>query len=128
MPVVERLGGVLLYTTASRFSAMRTFYLEALGLTPRSDRPGFVNFELGDQRLTVAVHSEIDCTNQDALHVMVNFITPDAGAAWTALLDHGAEAVRAPSPESWGGLVGTVRDPDGNMVQLLQLPSPAPRE
>jgi uncharacterized glyoxalase superfamily protein PhnB len=125
MPLVDGLGGVLLYTSGSAFAAMRAFYIDGLGLTPRSDRPGFVNFELGGQRLTVAVHSELSCPNQDPLHVMVNLVTSDAAAVWEALLSHGAGAVRPPSREPWGGLVATVTDPDGNIVQLLQLPSPA---
>ena len=28
---------------------------------------------------------------------------------------------RPPERESWGGLVATLRDPDGNFVQLLQM-------
>jgi hypothetical protein len=101
MPLVDGLGGVLLYTSGSAFAAMRAFYIDGLGLTPRSDRPGFVNFELGGQRLTVAVHSELSCPNQDPLHVMVNLVTSDAAAVWEALLSHGAGATRMGTSSSY---------------------------
>ncbi len=124
MANVSGFGGVVVYTSAGRFESMRAFYVDGLGLRPRSDRPGFVNFELGDQRLTVAVHSEIAGPNRDPLHVMVNLTTADADAAYSAAVVAGATPLRSPSPEPWGGLVATVRDPDGNVVQFLQLPSP----
>ncbi len=124
MPIITGLGGVLISTSVARFETMRAFYVEGLGLAPRSDRAGFVNFDFGGQRLTVAVHSEISGRSQDPLHVMVHLITPDAGAAFSAALAAGAPAVRSPSPEKWGGLVATVADPDGNLIQFLQLPSP----
>jgi predicted enzyme related to lactoylglutathione lyase len=33
----------------------------------------------------------------------------------------GVEFIRQPEQESWGGWVATFRDPDGNILQLLQL-------
>jgi uncharacterized glyoxalase superfamily protein PhnB len=127
MAIISGLGGVLVYTSPGRFETMRAFYVDGLGLRPRSDRPEFVNFELGDQRLTVAVHSEIAGPNRDPLHVMVNLTTPDAASAYTAAVAAGATPLRSPSPEPWGGSVATVEDPDGNVIQFLQLPSPTDR-
>jgi predicted enzyme related to lactoylglutathione lyase len=101
---------------------MRTFYISALGLAPRSDRPGFVNFELGAQRLTVAVHSEVVDRNRDPLHVMVNLETSAIWSAFQQIVDCGGRVLRSPEPESWGGMVATLADPDGNLIQLLQLP------
>ncbi len=41
-------------------------------MRPRSDRSGFVNFELGEARLTVAVHGEVSGPARDPLRIMVN--------------------------------------------------------
>lgn len=101
---------------------MRHFYVEVLGLTPRSDRTGFVNFEFGEQRLTVAVHSELSDVNPNPLHVMVNLIADDIRAAFDETVDRGALALRPPQAEKWGGKVATLQDPDGNIIQLIQLP------
>lgn len=120
--MIDRLGGVLVYTAADRFAAMRSFYVEVLGLEPRSDRPEFVNFELGDQRLTVSVHSALDGPNPSPEHVMVNLLVNDLGSAYASTLERGARSLRPPETEGWGGRVATLQDPDDNIVQLMQLP------
>ena len=120
--MIDGLGGVLIYTSADRFAAMRRFYVGVLGLTPRSDRPGFVNFELREQRLTLAVHSEIDDANRDPLHVMINLVAEDIDSIHRAAVAQGTRSLRPPESEKWGGRIATLQDPDGNVVQLLQLP------
>ena len=34
----------------------------------------------------------------------------------------GMEFIRIPEKESWGGMVATLKDPDGNVLQLLEFP------
>lgn len=120
--MIDGLGGVLVYTSADRFAEMRRFYVDTLGLRPRSDRSGFVNFEFGEQRLTVAVHSEISAGNRDPLHVMINLITDDIDNTYRAAVVRGAQSLRPPEREKWGGEIATLQDPDGNVVQLMKLP------
>ena len=121
--MITGLGGVIVYTTAERFKTMRSFYVDVLGLPTRSDRDGFVNFQLGEQRLTVTVHSELDGPSRDPLHVMINLATDDIAADYAAAIRFGAKSLRPPERESWGGVVATLSDPDDNIVQLLQLES-----
>lgn len=121
--MINGLGGVLVFTSAARFAAMRAFYVETLGLVARSDRQGFVNFELGEQRLTVAVHSEISDVNHDPLHTMINLMTDDIKATYAAAVERGAVSLRPPEAEKWGGVIATLQDPDRNIVQLMQLPA-----
>lgn len=113
------LTGVLISTSVERFAAMRTFYVSTLGLQPRSDREGFVNFDFGHSRLTVAVHSAVRGTAPDPARIMVNLATEDI-AATIGRCDP-AQVVRWPEREKWGGMVATVSDPDGNYVQFLQM-------
>ena len=72
MAAVTGLAGVLVWTEAQRFPALRSFYVDVLGLTPRSDRDGFVNFEWGEQRLTIHVHDEVAGPTTEPHRVMVN--------------------------------------------------------
>ena len=88
--MINGIAGVLIYTSQDRFPAMRRFYVEVLGLQPRSDRDGFVNFDFGTQRLTVAVHSEINAENVDPLHVMVNLLTGDVDGVYSLAVARGA--------------------------------------
>lgn len=118
---VTGLAGVLIHTSAERFDALRGFYVDLLGLTPRSDRPGFVNFEWGPVRLTLHTHSKVDGTAEDARRVMINLATDDIETDVERLRAAGTPVLRPPERETWGGRVATVADPDGNLVQLLEL-------
>lgn len=101
---------------------MRDFYVETLGLTPRADRPQHVDFEWGEMRLTIVVHKEVEGASRDPLRVMINFAVDDIEAAHRRLGDAGVAFTRPPEREPWGGLIATFHDPDGNTLQLLQLP------
>lgn len=113
------LTGVLISTSEDRFAAMRDFYVATLGLQPRSDRDGFVNFDFEHSRLTVAIHSAVDGVAPDPARIMVNLATPDIKEALARCEPD--NIVRLPEREKWGGMVATVADPDGNYVQFLQL-------
>ena len=121
MSVID-LTGVLLHTTRERHAALRTFYVDALGLTPRSDRAGFVSFEFGDRRLTVTLHDDVEGPTSEPTRIMINFEVDDIDGTFRRLVAHGAPAIRPPSPESWGGVVATSADPDGNIIQLMEFP------
>jgi predicted enzyme related to lactoylglutathione lyase len=119
---VTDLAGVLIHTTQVRHRMLRDFYVDALGLTPRSDRPGFVNFEFGAQRLTIALHDHIDGPSHDRHRIMINLAVSDIEADFARIVALGGPVIRPPSSEAWGGLVATTADPDGNIIQLMELP------
>ena len=114
------LAGVLISTGFERFPAMRRFYVEILRLPVRSDRAGFVNFDLGGGRLTVATHSEVSGSNATPARLMVNLRVEDIEAIHRRLSASGVRFVRTPEREKWGGMVATLVDPDGNYLQLLE--------
>jgi predicted enzyme related to lactoylglutathione lyase len=119
---IQGLAGVLIWTDAQRFPEMRRFYRDVLGLVTRSDRPDFINFAWGDVRLSVSVHHEVAGRADDPLRVMVNFTVEDIHAAVVQLRTRGVAFSRPPEQEKWGGWVATFNDPDGNTLQLFQLP------
>ena len=110
---IEGLAGVLIWTEAERFPAMARFYRDALGLTPRSAKPDFVNFDWSGVRLSVA--------SREPLRIMVNLTVADIRAAHERLTRAGVVFTRAPAREDWGGWVATFADPDGNILQIMQL-------
>ena len=115
-------AGVLVFTSSDRFEEMARFYRDVLAFPVRSDRPGFINFAFGDQRLTVAIHSEVSGSSRDPDRLMINFSTDDVAAVVAHLTQAGVDIVRYAEREKWGGWVATFRDPDGNLLQLLELP------
>ena len=46
----------------------------------------------------------------------------DIQAESARLVAEGVEFIRVPEQEHWGGWVATLKDPDGNVLQLLQFP------
>ncbi len=110
------VNGVIVWTEAARFQALRDFYVDTLGLVPRAD------FEWGGLRLTIAVHDTVGGPARDPLRLMINFAVEDIEAEHARLREAGVAFSRPPGREPWGGLVATFADPDGNTLQLLQLP------
>ena len=111
---------MLIYT--GNFPPMLAFYRDTLGLTPRHLKPGFVNFQWPGLRLTVTEHSELHGPARDPLHVMVNFAVDDIHAMHEMLCAAGVRFSRPPEQEPWGGWIATFPDPDGNTLQLFELP------
>ena len=118
------IAGLMVNTTAGRWPAMRHFYVEVLGLTPRTDRDGFVSFQWGapphDSRLTVTVHSDVTGPTVDPARCLLNLGVDDIEAVAQRIAAAGGIFVRQPSQERWGGWMATLIDPDGNYVQLMQ--------
>lgn len=125
---VHGLAGVILWTSADRFEAMRRFYVEQLGLTPQpTRRQGHVAFSWGTPprhaRLIVGVHEGVSGANPQPDRIMVNLLTLDIRGAAEAMRARGVTFTEEPREQSWGGWIATLHDPDGNTIQLLQ---PAP--
>jgi predicted enzyme related to lactoylglutathione lyase len=120
--MVRGLAGVLIWTEAARFEAMARFYRDQLGLTPRTAKADFINFDWGGVRLSVSVHDGVRGPSRDPLRIMVNLTVDDIGAVHARLARAGVVFTRPPEAEDWGGRVATFLDPDGNVIQLMQLP------
>ena len=80
------VNGILVWTEAARFQALRDFYADTLGLEPRADRAGHVNFEWGGLRLTIAVHDTVGGPARDPLRLMINYAVEDIEAEHARLL------------------------------------------
>ncbi len=121
--MIEGVAGVILWThDVERLAA---FYTDVLEMTPRSVRPEFVAFEFGNVRLSIGRHQQVFGKARDPYRVMVNLAVGDIHQAYARLQEKGVSFLRPPEREQWGGWMATFKDPDGNILQLLQLSSPA---
>ncbi len=120
---IQGIAGVLIWTEAERFEAMQRFYRDRLGLSPRTSKPDFINFDWGGVRLSVSVHDRVCGASRDPLRIMVNLAVDDIRAVHARLTAAGVVFTRPPEAEEWGGQVATFVDPDGNVIQLLQVPA-----
>lgn len=124
--MITGVVGITLWT--ENLPRMLTFYRDTLGLPLHSyhETEGFAAFALGAVRFNIGRHSEIAGPARDPLRIMPHLGVDDIHAAHRRLTAQGIPFLRAPEQEHWGGWVATLRDPDGNVLQLLQFPKPTP--
>lgn len=97
------------------------FYRDTLGLKVGMETPGFVI--LGDPNQPAAAlgtHSDVRGKAADPARHMVGFDSDDIQADCARLKAAGVEFVEEPT-EMGSGWIATFKDPEGNLVQLLQL-------
>lgn len=117
--MIEGVVGVIIWT--NRLEAMSEFYRNTLGLEPHSVRPDFVAFLWGGMRLSIGAHDHVQGLSKDPYRIMINLSVADIHSFYEDTLARGVRYVRPPEREHWGGYVATLEDPDGNLLQLLQL-------
>ena len=102
--------------------ALARFYGEVLGLR-RVERFADPVFEAAGGFIRILDHSEISGPTREPARAQINLFVDDVEGEFARVLtaDRSVRVHRAPERESWGGLVATLRDPDGNFVQLLEM-------
>tara|TARA_B100001123_G_scaffold150447_1_gene173982 strand:- start:1923 stop:2279 length:357 start_codon:yes stop_codon:yes gene_type:complete len=100
---------------------MYGFYNDLLGLPLHSRHEGFIAFELGEVRFNIGLHDRVLGQSKDPFRFMPHLGVDDIHAEAQRLVAAGVEFIRRPEQESWGGWVATFKDPDDNVLQLLQL-------
>jgi predicted enzyme related to lactoylglutathione lyase len=121
--MIEGIAGVIIWT--DNLDRMVPFYRDTMGLTVHSVQPNFVAFTFNGVRLSVGLHSEVSGATREPYRIMINLGVSDIHNVYRELSARGVEFLRPPEREHWGGWVATFRDPDGNILQLLQQPEQA---
>jgi predicted enzyme related to lactoylglutathione lyase len=96
------------------------FYRDTLGLNVRLETPEFVVFGDGDgTNLGLGTHSEVKGKASDPYRHMVGLDSDDLDADFRRLNAAGVEFIEQPT--DYDGLrIATLKDPEGNIVQLFQ--------
>ena len=118
--MIDDVVGVVIWT--SDLERLVGFYRDTLGLALHSVHQDFVVFQFGQFRLNLGVHDKVQGQSGDPYRIMINLGTSNIHQLTEILRNKGVEFLRLPEQEHWGGYVATFRDPDGNLLQLLQFP------
>jgi len=100
------------------------FYRDTLGLKVGMQSPGFVL--LGDPNgpaVALGTHSEVHGRAVDPARHIVGFDTDDIKADCARLKSAGVEFIEEPNHQD-GLWIATFKDPEGNLIQLLQFDRP----
>ena len=118
--MITGLIGVTLWT--AELERMFRFYNDTLRLPLHSRHEDFIAFQLGDIRFNLGLHNQVQGASRDPFRIMPHLGVDDIHQEYHRLLDEGVEFIRPPEQEHWGGWIATFKDPDGNILQMLQLP------
>jgi catechol 2,3-dioxygenase-like lactoylglutathione lyase family enzyme len=122
--MLKGLGGATIWS--EDLNNLLPFYRDVLGLKVAFESPGFVGFgeraEGGGYRgpyLGLGTHSEVKGKPADPYRHMVGLESDDVDADFERLIAAGVEFIEQPA-DSGGLRIATFKDPEGNIVQLLQ--------
>lgn len=91
----------------------KTQFCTLLGVEPYSDQPYYVGFKVGDQDIGLVPNSP-EASTTAFYHVA------DIKQILQSLVDAGSQILREIKDVGGGRLVASVRDPEGNIVGLVQ--------
>ena len=105
--------------------AVRHFYRDQLGLDEAYADDSVLVFRTGSADLIVEAAAPEDTEEGPLIgrFVGVSFAVPDARAAHAALKAKGVTFEGEPKEQDWGGVLAHFRDPAGNVLTLVEMPS-----
>jgi predicted enzyme related to lactoylglutathione lyase len=99
---------------------LRAWYSAALRPQQEANVGGYHMLKFGDFHLMIDSRSDIGAKNPEPGRIILNFDVDDARSI-AGRLDELGSSWLAPLEDRDGSLFGTVVDPDGNYVQIIQL-------
>jgi len=100
---------------SSNVDQMKDWYRAAFG-AKENDMGAF---ELGPVQLFIEAHSDVSGPTKEPARVIINLDVDDVRGLESHLETQGVRWVRRVELEPFG-LIGTLADPDGNYVQIIQ--------
>jgi predicted enzyme related to lactoylglutathione lyase len=96
------------------------FYKDVVEL-PIREGMGPDSFALAtDTTLAIIEHSKVHGRTKEPERVIIDFWVDDIEAEHERLRERGVGFIREKGFETWGGLISTFNDPDGNTLQIIQ--------
>lgn len=101
------------------------FYAETLGLTPSLTDKDLAIFETGQAKLIVELCEAQDPEANSLIgrFAGLSFTVSDIAASVATLASRGVSFDGPPERQDWGGILAHFRDPDGNILTLVQYPT-----
>jgi predicted enzyme related to lactoylglutathione lyase len=111
---------------AADHAAAREWYTQFLGVEPYFERPGYVEFRIGDYQAELGI---IDSTyvpgtqsHESRAGVVVYWHVDDVEAVLAKAVGMGARQLEAPQDRGGGFVTATAVDPFGNLLGIMYNP------
>jgi catechol 2,3-dioxygenase-like lactoylglutathione lyase family enzyme len=104
----------------SDLETAKSFYEETLGLQKKYEYASYVGFECSGTEIgLIPKLEEGEMITKDS--PTVSFLVDNVEESCERLLERGIEFHEDLHEEPWGGKAASFRDPDGNMLEILQV-------
>ncbi|MEM2546334.1 MAG: VOC family protein [Candidatus Bathyarchaeia archaeon] len=95
------------------------FYEEILGLEKKYEYSSYVGFECGG--VEIGLIPKLKKGERASLSPSVEFLVDDVEKFYNELKSKGVKFVKGLHEEPWGGKQATFTDPDGNILEIVQI-------
>ena len=96
------------------------FYRDVVGLPPHPDVNRESTLLAGGMELVFDSHSNVRGPAPQPERALLNLFVEDLAAEQARIEAQGVAFIRSAGRESWGGVISTFADPDGNYCQLIE--------
>jgi catechol 2,3-dioxygenase-like lactoylglutathione lyase family enzyme len=116
--VIKTVWSITFYVADLKQAAR--FYEETLGLEKKYEYASYVGFECGGVEIGLVPKPEEE-RKSNLPSPSIEFLVDDADKAYKELKIKGAKLIKALHDEPWGGREATFTDPDGNILEIVQI-------
>ncbi len=120
--MLGQIAGVMIFT--QDVARLASFYIATLGFTVDEDRGKSITFTTSQPegtQLAIESHSEVSGLSKEPDRIMINLRVDDCRKLYEELRGKGVEFIAKPYADPDGAyVVATLRDPDGNTLQLVE--------
>ena len=117
--MTTKVAGIIIST--HNFDQMKYFYTNTLGLKISRQKKNQLTFKHGNFKFIITTHSKVIGQAKDPHRIMLNFVVNNIESEYLRLKEKNVPFLRIPAKEHWDGWIATLTDPDGNIIQLLQM-------
>ena len=117
--VLTAVSAVRIFTR--NLERARRFYAEVLGLDEQAAGPEYAVFDLAGVNIVIEYVAADDPEGEDLVGRLLatSFRVDDIDAAYRQLSAQGVSFLQAPEKQPWGGTLAFARDPDSNVLTLV---------
>lgn len=114
--MIKTVWGIRFYVSDLR--AATRFYEEILGLEKKYEFSSYSGFECGGVEIGLIPRRAKDHVNECS---SVELLVSDVDAVYDELKSKGVEFIEDLHEETWGGRTAAFKDPDGNVLEIIQI-------
>ncbi len=116
--MIKTVWGITFYV--SDMERAKKFYEETLGLEKKYEYSSYVGYECGGVEIGLIPKLEKG-QKVSSLSPPVGLLVDDVGRVYNELRQKGVQFIEELHEEPWGGRQATFKDPDGNVLEIVQI-------